>query len=226
MLDNTKTMQAKADSMQTRENNTKIVYSGHAVMWQGANRVAANEIRVDRDAQTLVASGDVVSELVDNNKPDAAPTTAPLFTVVRAPELHYRDDTRIANYTGGVKLIRGQLTVTSKSLMAYLTPKQDKPGGATPAVSDDNSSLDHALADGSVVVEEELANGDLRKGTAEHCEYITKLSKVVLEGGHPEFHDSQKGFTRGRQLTYFSGDDKLIVDGAKGTPAYTQMKKH
>jgi lipopolysaccharide export system protein LptA len=227
MLDNTKTMQAKADNMQTRENNTLVVYSGNAVMWQGANRVAADEIRVDRDAQTLVASGNVVSELVDN-KSDNTQNTAPLFTIVHAPELHYRDDTRVADYTGGVKLIRGQLSVTSKSLEAYLTPKQEPKQEKSGASSDtnDDSSLDHALANGNVVVEEELTNGDIRKGTAEHCEYTTKLSKVVLEGGHPEFHDSHKGYTKGRQLTYFSDDDKLIVDGAKGIPAYTQMKKH
>jgi lipopolysaccharide export system protein LptA len=220
MLDNTKTMQAKADSMQTRDNNTHIVYAGHALIWQGANRIAAKTITIDRDAQTLLASGDVVSELVDNNKA-AGDQTAPVFTIVRAPDLQYRDDTRVADYTGGVTLTHDQLTVTAKELHAYLTPKSDKPA----ANGSDDSSLDHALADGNVNVEENLANGVQRKGTAEHCQYETKLSKVVLTGGHPQFRDSHKGFTQGRQLTYFSDDDKLIVDGEKGTPAYTQMKK-
>jgi lipopolysaccharide export system protein LptA len=220
MLDNTKTMQAKADSMQTRDNNTRIVYAGNALIWQGANRIAAKTIAIDRDAQTLQASGGVVSELVDNNKPNSDQST-PVFTIVRAPELQYRDDTRVADYTGGVTLTHDQLTVTAKELHAYLTPKSDKPAGS----ASDDSSLDHALADGDVHVEEELANGVQRKGMAEHCQYETKLSKVVLTGGHPQFRDSHKGFTQGRQLTYFSDDDKLIVEGDKGTPAYTQLKK-
>src|SRR5579875_2092138 len=64
VLDATKTMQAKADRMQTRDNNTKVRYEGHVVMWQGANRIAADAIDIDRDAETLHASGNVVSELV------------------------------------------------------------------------------------------------------------------------------------------------------------------
>jgi lipopolysaccharide export system protein LptA len=221
MLDATKTMQAKADSMQTRDDNTRIVYAGNALVWQGPNRIAAKEIDIDRDAQTLRASGDVVSELVDSNKP-SSDQAAPVFTIVRAPELQYRDDTRIADYTGGVTLTHDQLTVTSKELHAYLTPKQDKPA----AGAADDSSLDHAFADGNVSIEESLPNGGQRKGTAEHCDYETKLSKVVLKGGHPQFRDSHKGLTQGQQLTFFSDDDRLIVDGDKRAPAYTQMKKH
>ncbi len=66
MLDKTQPMQAKADKMQTREDNTRVHYEGHVVMWQGANRTSANVIDIDRDAQSLHAVGDVVSELVDN----------------------------------------------------------------------------------------------------------------------------------------------------------------
>jgi hypothetical protein len=37
--------------------------------------------------------------------------------------------------------------------------------------------------------------------------------------------DSYKGITKGRQLTYFSGDDHLIVEGEPKKVAFTQMKK-
>ena len=36
-------------------------------MWQGANRIAANLLMIDRDEQTLKAYGQVVSELVDTS---------------------------------------------------------------------------------------------------------------------------------------------------------------
>lgn len=221
MLDNTKTMQAKADQMETREDNSQVFYQGHAVVWQGANRVSANVIQIDRDEQTLHASGDVVSQLVDNSgSTDSTAAAAPIYTVATAPELNYRDDKRIANYTGGVKLTHDRLTVTSKTLEAYLAPKSNN------AQQNDDSSLDHAYADGDVHVSETLPSGISRVGTSEHCEYYTKTSKVVLNGGHPQLVDSHKGVTQGRELTYFSDDDRLIVEGENKQLAYTQMKKH
>ena len=237
MLDDSKTMQAEADRMQTRENNTVVHYQGHAVMWQGANRISADKIDIDRDEQSIHATGNVVSELVDNksaNKPDhgtqvaggpsATPNTVtttatdpPIFTVVHAPELVYHDDARIALYKGGVKLTREKMTVTSDQLQAFLTPKTND--------NSDQSSLDHAIATGKVQVSDVLAGGRTRTGRGEHCEYFTKEDKVVLNGGAPEVLDSYKGLTKGLQITYYSDDDHLIVEGEKKQLAYTRMKK-
>lgn len=226
MLDATRSMQAQADQMQTRENNSKVFYEGHVVMWQGANRISAEEIAIDRDTESLDANGNVVSELVDNKangnstaKPgeSAAANSGPIYTVVTAPLLVYRDDVRIANYTGGVKLVRGKMTITSKDLHAYLTPKSDK--------SSNDSSLDHAVATGNVGISDVVASGRTRTGTGERCEYYTKQDKVVLNGGAPQMVDSYKGIVRGQQLTYFSGEDHLIVDGKKEQVAFTRMKK-
>lgn len=234
MLDDSKAMQAQADRMQTRDNNTVVHYEGHVVMWQGANRISADKIDIDRDEQSLHATGNIVSELVDNKSDNStsdssgpqtvasnaaaqAPTDPPIFTIVRAPELNYRDDTRIAIYTGGVKLTREKMTVVSDELKAFLTPKTKD--------NSDQSSLDHAIASGKVTVSQVLPGGRTRVGTAEHCEYYTKDSKVVLNGGAPQIVDSYKGITKGTQLTYFSDEDHLIVEGAKKQLAYTRMKK-
>ncbi len=231
MLDATQPMQAKADIMRTREDNTKVHYEGHALMWQGANRISADVIDIDRDEQSLHAVGNVVSELVETKSngdsqtqnaanSDTAPAnsgTMPVFTVVRAPELFYRDDTRVALYSGGVHLTRDKMTVSSKELRAFLNPKSD--------TNSNDSSLDHAFATGNVVISEAVAPNRTRTGTAERCEYYTKEDKVVLNGGLPQMVDSYKGITKGRQLTYYNGDDHLIVEGEKKQLAYTQMKK-
>ncbi|MFL6450832.1 MAG: LptA/OstA family protein [Bryobacteraceae bacterium] len=230
MLDNTQPMQAKADNMSTRDKNSIIHYEGHAVMWQGANRIRASVLDIDRDEQTLRAKGNVVSELTDTKKTDTpgpgAPSQAvapgsnspnnPTFTTIYAPQLIYRDDTREADYSGGVKLVREKMTITSRELLAFLTPKT--PGH-------DDSSLDHAFADGDVTVVGVVGPNHTRTGTSEHCEYWTNNSKVILSGGSPELKDSYKGITRGRQLTYFGDDDRLIVDGMEKKLAFTEMKK-
>ncbi|MGH9655815.1 MAG: LPS export ABC transporter periplasmic protein LptC [Bryobacteraceae bacterium] len=215
MLDSAKTMQASAERMQTRDKNTKVQYDGDAVIWQGANRIAASTIDIDRSARTLHATGRVVSQLVDN-KPEKA-GDPPIFTVVRAPDLLYRDDTRVALYTGGVKLTRGKMTIDAKQVKAFLTPNNGENNG--------NSSLDHAFADGDVRVTQTLASGRTRTGTSNHCEYYTKNGKVVLKGGLPQLADSYKGITKGRQLTYYSDSDQLLVDGVKKQLAFTRMEK-
>lgn len=232
MLDNTRSMQAQAEKMQTRENNTKVHYEGHAVMWQGANRISADQIDIDRDAQSLHAVGNVVSELVDNKsngnssnrkmtaqarQPANDAGGPPIFTLVRATELYYRDDTRLADYTGGVTLTREKMTVTAKELLAYLTPKSGN--------DNDQSSLDHAVADGAVTISNVVAANRIRTGRADHCEYYTKENKVILNGGTPQMVDSAKGITKGRRLTYYDADDRLVVEGEKKQLAYTQMNK-
>lgn len=214
MLDATEPMQAQADNMQTREDNSQIFYEGHVVMWQGGDRISADRIVIDRDKQALDAAGHVVSELVDNK---SAPGTVPIYTVVHAPKLSYRDDTRVADYTGGVKLVRGKMTVTSENLQALLTPKSSD--------SADGSSLDHGIATGDVKVVDVISPGRTRTGTGERCEYYTQQDKVILSGGSPQMIDSYKGVIHGDRLTYFSGEDHLLVDGKKEKAAFTKMKK-
>ncbi len=233
MLDEKQPMQAKADSMQTREDNVKVHYSGHAVVWQSANRIAADVIDIDRGEQTLHAVGHVWSELIDKKShPDTTNTqstqvasqansqadskSAPMFAIVRAPELMYRDDQRIALYKGGVKLTRGQMIIDSDQLRAFLTPKTND--------NADQSSLDHAYADGNVTVFEKMSDRT-RTGTSRHCEYYTKDDKVVMNGGLAQMVDSVKGIVQGRQLTFFNQDDRLIAEGQKGELAFTRMNK-
>src|SRR6185312_17168267 len=72
---------------------------------------------------------------------------APIFTVVRATDLVYTEESRIAAYQGGVVLTRPALTVNSKELKAFLKP------------ADSDSSLDKAFADGSVKIVSTSAAG-------------------------------------------------------------------
>jgi lipopolysaccharide export system protein LptA len=223
MLDQTQALQAKADKMRSRENNLQVFYDGNVVMWQGANRITADKIEIDRDSEILHASGQVISELVDNKKTDdaasksAAGVNNPVYTTVKAPDLLYHDDTREAVYSGGVTLLRNAMIVTSKELRAFLTPKTDDNKG--------DSSLDHAFADGNLVVLDTIGPNHKRTGRADHGEYYTKEDKVVLKGGAPQIVDSLRGITRGNLITYYSGDDRLMVKGEDKKPAFTKLIK-
>ena len=109
------------------------------------------------------------------------------------------------------------MIITSKELQAFLTPKSQ--------TGSNDSSLDHAVAVGDVTIFDQVAQNRTRTGTSDRCEYYTKGDKVVLNGGSPQVNDSYKGITKGRQLTYYSGDDHLVVEGEKKQLAFTQMRK-
>lgn len=213
MLSNDEVTQARAQRMVSTENNQKIHYEGNAVAWQGANRVEADRLDIDRDRQVMEAHGKVVSQFVDKSKGKGKPSTATIFTVVRAPDLVYSDETRVAEYTGGVVLKRPDLSVTGNRIRAFLKD------------SGEDSSLDKAYAEGAVKIVS-TAQKRTRTGTSEHAEYYTGEEKVILEKGDPLLVDSLKGKTQGRQLTWFANDDRLIVNGVdKNSPAKSTIRK-
>jgi len=48
--------------------------------------------------------------------------------------------------------------------------------------------------------------------------------KVILRGGPPVLNDA-RGKTTGNELTLFTNDDRLLVDGKEGTQAETSIHK-
>jgi lipopolysaccharide export system protein LptA len=203
--------------MTSTEHNQNIHYEGNAVVWQGANRVEADRIDINRGRQVFDAHGKVVSQFIDKPKETAAGTkskaaAAPVFTVVRAPDLTYTDQTRIAHYQGGAAMTRPGLTVNGKEIRAYL-----KEGDA-------GSSLDKALADGAVKIVS-TADQRTRTGTSDHAEYYADDQKVFLDGGDPLLLDSLKGQTRGKQLTWWANNDRLLVNGVGNQRADSLLHK-
>src|SRR5579885_972891 len=225
MLSTEEVLQARAQRMTSANGNKKIHYEGQAVAWQGANRVEAERLDIDRDKQILEAHGQVVSQFVDKSKDGnardkgatAGKAAAPVFTVVRAPDLVYHEDTRLAIYQGGATMTRPDLTVAGREIRAYLKD------------SDSDSSLDKAFADGAVRIDSTRVQPGgpkrTRTGTSEHAEYYAGESKVILEGGPPLLVDSLRGKTTGKQLTWWANNDRLVVDGEESKPARTNVRK-
>jgi lipopolysaccharide export system protein LptA len=250
MLSEDEPLNARAAKMQTTDNNLQVRYEGHAVLWQGANRLEADVVEIDRDNSTMKAHGHVTSQLLDKKKDDSDPKTADgkavpqsqvknttppkagakgsgpqnagnqattnptarVFTTVKAADLDYDDQKRIAHYTEGVELERMSMKVKAHEIRAFLRNDSN------------DSSLDHALAEGKVEVLENTP-GRQRHGSSDHAEYYPDDAKVILEGGKPQFIDSVRGTTQGEKLTWFSDDDKLVVDGAPGKSLLHRKKQ-
>ncbi len=222
LLSDAELMQGRAQHMTSADKNQKLHYEGNAVVWQGVNRVEADRIDIDRTRQVFEAHGKVVSQFADKasdsgagNKTEAskpAAAASPVFTVVRAPDLIYTDDTRIAHYQGGAAMVRPGLAVNGKELKAYLNDREA------------NTSLNHAFAEGAVKIVS-TADKRTRIGTGEHGEYYAAEQKVILNGGDALLVDSVKGQTRGKQLTWWSNNDRLLVNGAENRPVDTLYLK-
>src|SRR5206468_1407934 len=90
--------------------------------------------------------------------------------------------------------------------------------------SGSDNSLEKAYAEGKVEIQQS-SPGRSRTGISEHAEYFVNEEKVILRGGAPQLIDSLKGNTRGSELTYFTGDDRLLVNGAPERPAKSRLRR-
>lgn len=216
MLSGDEPLQAKAQKMESKDHNRVIHYEGNVVMWQGANRITAKVVDLDRNQRTLVADGDVVNYLWEQPKDDQKKKgAAPVLTVVKAPHLVYTDSNRLAIYTGGVTLTRPGMRVKSRDLQAYM------------AESGADSRLEKAFANGGVEIVG-TAKDHVRTGTAEHSEYYTKNQMVVLRGGPPQLVDTMNGAPKGSiqapdTLTYYANDDRLLGIGSQKQPVLSRI---
>lgn len=232
MLDKGEPTLGSADRVISANRNHLVKYSGNAAVWQTSNRVQADRIDIDRDKKSIVAEGKVVTQFEDKPKADASVETSgsgplaaipaakqpgkqPTFTVVKAPHMLYTDTERLAVYSGGVDFWRPAMTVKSSTLKAYLNDQD----------SDADSRVNRAFGDGKCEVVQ-YAPDRRRIGNSEHAEYYTEEGKVVMSGGEPKLNDSKTGNdTRGEKLTWFTDDDRLIVEGAPKLPTKSRLRK-
>jgi len=209
--------------MTTWDKNHKIRYTGDAVLWQGSTRVQGREIFIDREAQKLEAHGDVITRVADSRQtgspqPGAAASTgeakkaqeAPSargFSVVSAPEFTYDGKIKQGYYRENAHLERAGLDVKSRYLRTFFEDSPKKDGGT-------ETKLEHLEADGKVEIVQRPP-GRVRHGSSEHGEYYLNDERMVLAGGQPEVSDSLRGITRGPKITWFSREDRMLVETAE-----------
>ena len=215
LLSQDEPLEATAARMTVTERQQRVRYEGRAVVWQGANRIQAERIEIDRKGRRLTAGGGVRTQFVD--APPAGPNTPkakgpPPLVVVEAAELDYAEQEHLARYQGGARLVRLALEVKARQIRAYLKE------------TDGSSSLERAFADGQVEILER-GGARQRRGTAEHAEYYAADSRVVLYGGAPALFDSLRGHTRGERLTYYADNDKLLVNGVEQRRVVSRLRR-
>lgn len=216
MLSGDDPLQATARKMDSRNQNHTIHYEGAVTMWQGANRIQAETVDLDRTKRTLVADQKVVTNLWEEPKDEEKQKGAvPVLTVVHAAHMNYTEENRLAVYTGGVLLNRPGLQVKGKEIQAFL------------AESGADSRLEKAFADGAVEIFQSSKDAD-RSGVGDHAEFYTEDQKIILRAPKAKMVMTPKNGVKpstseGTELTYLVNDDRLLVKGAPNEPANNRL---
>jgi lipopolysaccharide export system protein LptA len=227
------------------------LYSGHARLWQDANIIEAPSIQFDRDRRFVTAQGTagepVQTILVQTAKAQTAePPITGTSTGKRLPggkemakgsgpaarsagsspigitadRLTYADSERRVHYETGVVAKSADFTASAKTLDAYLLPRSQTAANQSFAGP---GQLDRMVAQSDVVITQPN-----RRAEGQKLVYTAADDRFVLTGGAssvpPSIFDAEQGKITGVSLTFFRGDDRVLVEGEASTPVVTQTR--
>jgi lipopolysaccharide export system protein LptA len=201
--------------MTAHRSSAVAVYTGDARLWQDANLVKAPSIEFDRDHRSMFAEGSptqpVSTMLVQVDKKGQVTPVA-----ITSAQLTYTDSERKAHFDGGVEAKGEDATITSVRADVFLQPREQ---GTTNQPLEGPGRIDHIIAREHVVLTQPT-----RRGTGDELVYTAADDKFVLKGGPPSIFDAERGKTTGVSLTFFRGDDRVLVEGNDTSPTVTQTR--
>ena len=202
-------------------------YAGNVRLWQTNNVVRAPLVDFDQQNRTIVAHADTaqsVSSLFVQQGTDGK--LSPVD--VTADKLIYVDTDRRARYTGNV-LARGpDGTISAQQIDVYLKPADSANGPpemaakpSQPALpgSEGPSKIDHMVAIGKVIVTEPN-----RRAVGDRLVYTADDGKYYLTGKTASIFDAEHGTAWGDSLTFYSRDDRVLVESKHSPPTVTRAR--
>ncbi len=225
---------ASAEHLAANSNSGKAIYTGHARLWQADTSIEGDTVTLDRTAREIDALGNVHATFLEQPSssrsaslqsnstatPAAKGTSAksqngskssqPQLWKVRAAHMTYSDPAAHAHLEGGFTAASQEFSIAGQTGDLYFSPASAPVAGSSAQSANSprqsGQSLDHATAVGKVAIRQ----GD-RHGTAERGDYTASDGKFTLSGGNPTFYDAAGNSTTGRQLTFFTADDTILV---------------
>ncbi len=232
-----------AASMTAHNSTATALYQGKARLWQDANVIEAPSIQFDRNRRALLAQGTAAQPVstvlvqtkltqTDQDRPDHPPAETSLSgksrakaeekpreaspLTISAARLTYVDAERRAHYEGGVTAKGTSFTATSNTADVYLLPRSQATNNQQVTGP---GRVDRIVAQGNVVIQQPA-----RRAEGQRLVYTASDDKFVLTGGPPSIFDAERGKITGVSLTFFRGDDRVLVEGEASTPVVTQTR--
>lgn len=234
-----------------------------ARLWQGGSQVEAPVIQFEQKQQRLLAHGEgqgapmAVHTVLVRAATPATAAKAPAKPAgsigklagtgrsdvirVTSRDLVYSDETRKAEFTGGVDVVSGDSRVRAQQIVVYLQAAA-KGVGKVPAKSvpadGTKTAVSAAAGPGGFMggsVERMVLTGHLdmeqpgRRATGEQLVYTAGDDLYVLTGTAavlPKVVDDQRGTVTGTSLRFHGGDDNVVVSngGENGTKVRTETR--
>jgi len=239
LLSSASPIHVTAATMTVRNSPAIAMYEGKARLWQDANIIEAPSIEFDRTQRSVVAQGNasqpVSTVLVETKsahldkasegKPRnlgehkaniKAGVKAADTVAITANRLTYADADRHAQYEAGVVAKSPAFTASANSMDVYLLPRSQTSSSQSFTGS---SQLDRIVAQGSVNIQQ-----GARRAAGGTLVYTAADDKFVLTGGPPSIFEAERGKITGVSLTFFRGDDRVLVEGEASTPVVTQTR--
>jgi lipopolysaccharide export system protein LptA len=220
-----------AEHMTAHQQSGLAHYTGNVRLWQTGNVVRAPEIDFDDQKRSITAKSDAsqkVASLFVQQGADGKRTPVD----VTSERLTYVDEERRARFTGDVFARSAANTITAHQIDVFLKPAdsgqdpaakgapaaQQKKGAVIPG-SDGPSRIDHMIAVGNVVVTEPA-----RRAVGDRLVYTADDAKYVLTGKSPSIFDAEHGTVWGDSLTFYSRDDRVLVESQRSSPTITRAR--
>ena len=230
-----------AATMMAHNSPATALYQGDARLWQDANLIQAPSIQFDREHRSLLAQGTgghpVITTLTQQKESPAAISAAAESQVIgekkankksqkrtddsapitiTAARLTYSDAERKAHYEGGVVAQGTAFRATSNEMDAYFTSvTQPKEKNTLTGAG----HLEKMVAQGDVIIQEPN-----RRALGQTLIYTSSDDRFILTGGPPSIFDAERGKITGVSLTFFRGDDRVLVEGKANTPVVSQTR--
>jgi lipopolysaccharide export system protein LptA len=220
-----------ARSMTAGSTTGVALYTGNARLWQDANIIEAPSIEFDRDRRFVTAQGSpatpVLTTLSQATKPisksesgesksKGGQQAASTPITIASNRLTYADSERRVHYEVGVDAKCADFSVHAGTVDAYLFPRSQTSSNQSFAGS---GQLDRMVAQDGVSIQQPN-----RRAEGQRLVYTAAEDKFVLTGGPPSIFDAERGKITGVSLTFFRGDDRVLVEGEASTPVVTQTR--
>jgi lipopolysaccharide export system protein LptA len=222
LLANSDPIHVTAQHMSGQKQPGVAHYTGNVRLWQTDNVVRAPKIDFDNTKRSIVAESDPtqgVSSLFVQRGEDGKLTPVD----VTSQRLTYVDEERRARYTGNVLARSTTDTITAKQIDIYLKPAEaaDNNAPKKPGIpgSGGPSQIDHMVAIGDVVV-----TAPNRRAVGDRLFYTADDARYHLTGQSPSIFDAQHGTVWGDSLTFYSRDDRVLVESKRTSPTITRAR--
>ncbi|HKW17833.1 MAG TPA: LPS export ABC transporter periplasmic protein LptC [Terriglobales bacterium] len=237
LLASSRPIHVTSESMMARSSET-AVYKGNVRLWQDANMVEAPTVQFQKDQRIVTAGSDtqqkVSTDLISIDKSGKATPVR-----ITSDRLAYYDSQRKAHYEGTVVMQSKDVTMTCSQMDVFFarnsavsdrtsSPNAPSTGekavaiqSATTQSATTQSRLTKIIATGSVLITQPD-----RKATGDQLVYTASDDKFVMTGGPPAIFDAAHGKTTGASVTLYRNDNRVLVEGEKGSPAVTQTQRN